>query len=130
MKHGEILCAYCGLPAVFQPRSDHLYRRDYGPIWECKACNAWVGCHRGTKTPLGRLANGQLRKAKMAAHDAFDATWKRGEYKRFQHRGMAYKWLSEAMGISQAECHIGMFDEAQCARVVEVVKQLLAEVQP
>jgi hypothetical protein len=32
----------------------------------------------------------------------------------------AYRWLAEQMGITGDDCHIGMFDVAQCRRVVEI----------
>lgn len=35
-------------------------------------------------------------------------------------RGGRYKKLAELMGLSMAECHIGMFDEEQCRKVVEL----------
>lgn len=67
------ICPYCERPAEFLASSARVYHgRDYGPVWACLPCAAWVGCHKGTTQPLGRLANAELRKAKMAAHAAFD----------------------------------------------------------
>jgi hypothetical protein len=42
-------------------------------------------------------------------------------------RREAYQWLAGAMGISSKVCHIGMFDVAQCEKVVEVVDEFLKE---
>lgn len=74
-----------------------------------------VGCHPGTIKPLGRLATKELRVWKMKAHEAFDPLWKSREMKR----GDAYGWLAGELGIRVEKCHIGMFDEAMCGRVIE-----------
>jgi hypothetical protein len=71
-------------------------------------------------TPLGDLANAPLREARMAAHAAFDPLWKTGQ----KRRGSAYAWLAEQLGIDRRDTHIGMFDEATCARVVAAVQAL------
>jgi len=85
----------------------------------CGPCNAYVGCHPGTTNALGRLANAELREAKMAAHAAFDPIWKTGQKKR----GGAYAWLCDQLGIEKKDCHIGMFDVEMCKRVVAACKQ-------
>ena len=54
MSRKPVICLYCEQPATFRPTSSHVYARDYGPLWECRECKAWVGCHKGTKQPLGR----------------------------------------------------------------------------
>ena len=66
------------------------------------------------RSPLGRLANAELRRAKSAAHAAFDPLWKS---KRMKRRD-AYGWLARELGISRDNCHIGMFDIAACRAVV------------
>ena len=112
-------CPYCGKPALLK-NSRVIYKgRDYGMVWICPdypACDAYVGCHKDTNKPLGRLANAELRRAKNAAHAAFDPLWKSREMSR---RG-AYRWLAEQLRIDAQNCHIGMFDVAQCRRVVEI----------
>jgi hypothetical protein len=35
-------------------------------------------------------------------------------------RSEAYKWLSQQLKLSRDECHIAMFDDATCRRVVDV----------
>jgi hypothetical protein len=67
----KVTCNYCGRPAKFCAKSDHLYSRDYGPVWHCGGCKAWVGCHPNGR-PLGGLATATLRNARMTAHNAFD----------------------------------------------------------
>jgi hypothetical protein len=65
------------------------------------------------------MANRELRKAKNNAHSAFDPLWK----SRDMTRHGAYEWLSDVLGIPQAECHIGMFDVDMCERVVMAVQR-------
>ena len=121
----DVMCDYCGRPARFLASSEAIYRgRNFGPVYRCDPCDAHVGCHPGTTKPLGRLANSELRRAKSAAHAAFDALWlakqRRTGCSKQEARGAGYRWLAGVLDIDPAACHIGMFDVAQCQRVVEV----------
>lgn len=113
-----IACGYCARPAEFVRGADlHPHRPeivDRG-FWRCVPCAAWVGCHPGTTSPLGSLADARLRSARMRAHDAFDALW-RGEDARMT-RKQAYAWLASELGVKSSECHIAMFDAETCAKV-------------
>lgn len=123
-------CRYCQTPAVLTRYGEagYPYQRDYGPIWVCAPCLAWVGCHPGTEKALGRLANAELRKAKQEAHAAFDPLWQRKILKeqcsKSYARKAGYRWLSEQLGIPFKKTHIGYFDVEQCRRVVEVCTNL------
>ncbi|MDY6884041.1 MAG: zinc-finger-containing protein [Pseudomonadota bacterium] len=116
-----VLCHYCKAPAkLTNGKSIYPHRRDLHKLkfWQCQPCDAYVGCHRngdGT-APLGRLANAELRKAKSAAHRAFDPMWRDGKVKRTE----AYRWLAEQLEIDVKQCHIGMFDVEMCERVIEI----------
>ncbi len=125
-----VVCPYCGALAEFVEDSSEFYRRDYGPLYVCRPCDARVGCHDGTRKPLGQLANKELRAAKMRAHAVFDPYWKGNGSKR-GHRGRrrreAYRILANAMGIPSQECHIGMFDVTQCERAISACKKGLIE---
>lgn len=113
----EVRCPYCRRKAEFVD-SKIIYGRSYGMIYLCRNCLAYVGVHKGTAVPLGRLANAQLRYWKKRAHDAFDPLWKYGRFKRC--RNVAYAWLSEQMGLPIEKTHIGMFDVEDCKRVVDI----------
>lgn len=125
-KHPPIpKCPYCDADAVLHTSSARFYNgRDFGPVWACVPCAAWVGVHQGTRTPLGRLANKELRTAKIRAHAAFDVLWQMKQVatqcSKGKARGAAYKWLAEQLGIDAGDCHIGMFDVEQCRRVVAI----------
>ena len=118
----SVKCPYCDNDAVFvkgskiYPHRPDLYGKKF---YLCSPCDAYVGCHSDGK-PLGRLANRQLRKAKMQAHAVFDPLWKDGPLSRTE----AYRWLSKAMGLHPDETHIGMFDVGQCLKVEQLVKEL------
>lgn len=96
--------------------------------WLC-SCGAYVGCHTGTAIPMGRPGNATTRYWRIAAHRALDKRWMRSDQtasKRATNRSRpkAYTWLACQLGISFDDCHIGMFDEAMCRRVVEVCGQV------
>jgi hypothetical protein len=114
-----VSCGYC------QQRAELVTGEAVYPhmpeLWEqafylCRPCGAYVGCHPGTVKPLGRLANAELRQAKMSAHKAFDALWRGCAV---MSRRQAYRWLADRLGIQRSHCHIGMFDVDQCRRVVD-----------
>lgn len=109
-------CPYCGNKSMFHKTSTHIYRRDYGPVYDCRPCNAYVGCHKTTGNPLGTLANAELRKWRKQAHSMFDPLWKSGKISR----GKAYSMLASKLGIDKEKCHIGMFDIEFCKRVIDL----------
>ena len=120
-------CPYCQAEAVLKDTAALYGGVSYGLAWIClnyPKCDSYVGCHKGTAQPLGRMANKELRTAKSRAHRSFDALWKakmkNEKCRKAQARGAGYKWLASQLGITPAECHIGMMDVAQCVRVVEV----------
>lgn len=115
----EIYCDYCGRLAEFVD-SKVVYGRSYGKIYLCRNCMAYVGVHKGTDVPLGRLANAELRYWKKAAHAAFDPLWKRGPFR--YHRDVAYGWLARKMGLPFEQTHIGLFDVSQCKKAVRICR--------
>lgn len=116
----RVLCDYCGRPAKYVD-SKTVYGRSYGMLYLCECCNAYVGVHKGTNVPLGRLANAELRHWKRTAHAFFDPFWKVGQFKH--QRNAAYRWLSEQMGLPQEKTHIGMFDVDQCKQVIDICQR-------
>lgn len=118
----EVYCDYCGRRAEFVD-SKVIYGKSYGMIYLCRCCPgyAYVGVHKGTDRPLGRLADMELRELKKLAHAAFDPLWKEGRFKG--HRKAAYAWLSEQMGLPQEKTHIGMFDTVRCEWVVQICQE-------
>ena len=93
MKGRIVICDYCGTPADFVDSSVVYHGHSFGMIYLCPRCGAYVGVHKGSDKPLGRLANSELRNWKKAAHAAFEFT------------------------------HIGMFDVDQCRKVVRIMQE-------
>ncbi|MBG0871435.1 hypothetical protein H0X91_15795 [Burkholderia sp. 9777_1386] len=121
------ICPYCNCESRKATGTDiYPHRPDLRKkvFYQCVPCDAHVGCHPGTEKPLGRLADAELRAAKMAAHAAFDPLWKSGE----RSRGVAYAWLARRLGIAKNACHIGMFDLVTCRKVVDLCSHLDFEV--
>lgn len=120
-------CGYCNESTEYID-SVEIYGRSYGMVYMCRKCDAWVGVHKGTDKALGRVANAELRELKKEAHHYFDAMWKAAQEretnpkKKKGKRGKAYAWLSEQMGTPIALTHIGMFDNYQCKKVIEICK--------
>ena len=115
----KVFCDYCGERAKFVYRKI-VYGKSYGKIYLCRKCMAYVGVHKGTDKPLGRLANAELRYWKKAAHAAFDPLWKYGRFRGY--RNAAYSWLADRMGLPVEKTHIGMFDVAQCKKAIQICR--------
>lgn len=130
----DVMCPYCGGRAKLHMNSSRFYHgHNYGPVWACEPCGAWVGVHENSPTckPLGRLSDARLRAAKIKAHAAFDPVWKRRVDEKHESRNKArhwaYKWLADEVGLTVNQCHIGMFDVELCERVVEACSRHLRE---
>lgn len=115
----DVICNYCGRKAELVD-SKVIYGTSYGMMYLCRHCNAYVGCHKGTDRPLGRLANAELRYWKKAAHAVFDPLWRQGSFRG--RRQAAYKWLAGEMGLPVEQTHIGMFDIEQCKQAIKIVQ--------
>ena len=119
------ICRYCGgvirlvsAQAVYGSAVKRLgLEKEY--IYQCQNCNARVGCHKGTKRPLGHVANETLRLKRMETHQVYDAFWKRSGMTRTQ----AYKWLAEQMNLTEDRANIGSFEMDQCQMVIELCKK-------
>ncbi len=119
-------CPYCSKQSV-QTTGEFIYphRKDlYDKIfYYCEPCNAYVGCHPNSDTPLGVLANAELRKFRSLAHAVFDPIWLTKKMSRHQ----AYVWLAKQLEISLSDCHIGHFDTELCRRTVMACKTFISE---
>lgn len=116
-----VVCPYCKANAELVDSAEIYNGKSYGMAWLCRPCGAYVGCHKNSRIhmPLGRLANAELREAKIAAHAAFDAAWKET---LDVSRTKAYAWLARTLHIHPSKCHIGMMDVDMCNKVIEVCK--------
>lgn len=98
----------------------------FGPWYGCPepGCEYRVGGHRGTGEPLGTPTNAEGREARKRAHAAFDALWRREYEGNSRRRARAYRWLAHALGLPEAEAHVGRMDPPTCDRVVAAVELL------
>lgn len=131
MSHPIVRCE-CGMEANLHSGADvYPHRPDLHDLWfyVCPEDGYRVGCHRGTKWPLGTPASPATQRARREAHAAFDALWRRkmrvnGCSKRHA-RACGYRWLAEKLGIQARSCHIGMMSRETAERVIELCKPYL-----
>lgn len=120
------ICRYCGSPVVYTSNAE-IYGREYGEgkCYLCRNCRAFVGVHPGTDTPLGTLANEELRRYRKAAHYWFDQIWK--QPLRITTRYKTYGWLAEQLGLPREKTHIGMFEKEQCEEIIRLSRKRIEE---
>lgn len=119
-------CLECGNAAsLVDGRTVYPHRPDLAdlPFWLC-ACGAYTGCHFPGKHPKGQPAGAETRRARRAAHAAFDPMWKEAVeldgMSPGRARGKAYKWLADQLGITGKACHIGHMDAKTAWRTAAI----------
>ena len=70
----QMCCPYCGSPVVFRS-ADGIYRdnKNRTMLYVCARypeCDAYVRAHKGTKKPMGSLADHNLRSLRREASSA------------------------------------------------------------
>lgn len=132
----QVLCQYCHKPAKLKKGADLF--PDYPEFansnyWVCAPCRARVGCHEGTETPLGSLADGKLRAVRKMGHEAFDPIWKfmvnlkGGKPHDFRQR--MYGWLADELGIPVKDCQFGGMPYEKCLLAVKRCNELRMELE-
>lgn len=113
------VCLYCNGPVRYTSNAE-IYGRPYGngKCYKCDGCDAYVGVHTGTKIPLGRMANRELRELKKKCHALFDPVWKLNKNIKREH---AYGRLANVLGIPINECHFGWFDKPMLDKAFEIM---------
>lgn len=92
---------------VYPHRSD-LFAFQF---WRCDDCGNWVGCHKGTASPLGNIPTPELRYARGRIHALIDPLWK----SRRTTRQALYAEISHRIG---KEYHTGDILDIEDARTV------------
>lgn len=77
------------------------------------ACRCTHGAHADGR-PLGTPADAATKRARMAAHEAFDQLWK----SRAMSRKEAYRWLRLVMRMTLEQGHIARFTIAECEELI------------
>lgn len=113
-------CDFCGAPVILTSNAA-IYGRPYGNgmCYKCTQCDSYVGTHTGTKIPLGRLANSEMRTLKKQCHALFDPSWQGN--KRLS-RERAYGRLSTLLRMPHRECHFGWFGTDTLRRCIEIMR--------
>lgn len=127
MFYRKVKCQYCNDVAVIVKGSE-LYEKNHKlcnkEFYACIKCEAWVGMHEHSKKPFGSLAKSELRQKRLMAHKGFDAIWRKISERHglsvSKARKVAYQWLAVEMNKSINECHIGMFNIAECKHVFNI----------
>lgn len=124
----RVFCPYCNQLADLINSSEIFEGRDYGMLWACKPCDAYVGCHKNSKNsaPLGTLANAELRALRVRVHDVFDPLWKHSSAndainKLSRHE--AYRQLALVLRVHEKKAHISMMNEGQCRFFLEYMRK-------
>jgi len=114
-------CDNCG-GLVILTTNAAIYGKEYGngKCYKCTNCDSYVGVHDGTITPLGRLADKEMRALKKRCHALFDPVWKEHKY---ISRSQAYTVLADALNIPAGECHFGWFDKDMLARCLDIINK-------
>ena len=95
----------------------YLKKGKHGKFYGCTnfpECREVHCAHQDTGEPMGIPADKETRQWRLKAHEVFDKLWRNGGWKRSE----AYRWLAKVMGLDKKEAHIGMFDMAQCKKLI------------
>ena len=118
-------CNCCLQESVELVNNIEIYKvKSYGEwpyAYLCRECDAYVGLHPFTDIPLGTMADKLTRRARTTCKKPFEDIWKRKAMKRKE----AYAWLAKELNISEAECHFGRFNVAQCEAARDACLMLL-----
>ena len=120
-------CPYCQGHAHLRHSAQIYEGQDFGMIYLCdnfpQACDAYIGVHQGDYLPLGQLSNTQLRGLRRSVHRLIDPLWRDRAYSR----NVVYGFLADIMDLPILECHVAMFDDDACKKVLSMRPKLLEE---
>ena len=117
----EIYCVTCGANIVAYLTTGleiYPHRPDLSSkyFYRCPICKNYVGCHLGTRSPLGCIPNKKLKEARIKVHNFIDPLWKSGKMSRKE----IYKILSKHFGY---EYHNGNTKSiSECEEAIKVIK--------
>lgn len=100
------------------PHRDDLKHLNF---YKCR-CGAYVGCHKGTNTPLGFPAGPETRKLRGKVRKVLDPHWKLISVGRKKAREDVYAWLSMRMKLPSKYAHVAKFDKHQCLQALDILK--------
>ena len=118
-------CPYCRKSIILRS-ADGIYKENSQNtmLYVCSgypSCDAYVRVVPGTKTPVGSMANENLRALRKEAHNHFDRLHLTG----LMTRNQAYEWLAGILQAPLSKAHIGHLGEYYCRQVITENKRLL-----
>lgn len=99
-----------------------LHRGKNGYYFRCRGCNATVGCHKGTKKPMGIFADREMKTMRTVCHRLFDYD-KKGQrrWATSKERNTLYLRLSRELGIEISSCHFSKMSKDELIRCIEIL---------
>jgi len=133
-----IYCCGCGGKVEAIPvtgKNIYPHRPDLSgvPIWACPNCDHYVGCHKGTRRPLGHLSGRELRNAKMYIHALLDPIWQnedlcsKNKIKKKHFRTKLYRLISDRVGYNYHTGTIRNIEEAR--NVYRIVRDISVKIK-
>lgn len=124
-----VLCPFCGGQALLREGSFLFENPVIKKLYVCvryPECDSYVAAHEDSLEPMGPLADAELRKKRLLAHQYFDQLWKPtcGSRAIFS-RKQAYRWLCDKLGGNTRHNHIGLMGAGMCDRVIREAKKVL-----
>ena len=109
----EMRCGVCHSQRVW------LEQGKYGFYYRCADCGATVGCHRGTRKPLGTTTDEEGRKLRIECHRMFDELWTTSK-----ERSERYRTLAAMMNIRPSQCHFARMTKRQLYQARECIRKM------
>ena len=125
----RLYCPYCGRQAVLRPAMYVYGERNLDPenyLYVCggyPACDSYIVVHKKSLSPMGTLADGNLRHKRIEAHRALNEVINAGVMTK---HGL-YIWLQNRLCLSETEMHIGKFSYFRCEETIRECKKLMEQ---
>lgn len=105
-----VACAEMVEPRLTTGQEVYSHRPDLSekPYWRCDTCSNWVGCHRGTITPLGCIPTPELKAWRTKIHSVLDPLWQG----HWTSRSAIYARLSSVLGREYHTAELRSLGEA------------------
>lgn len=114
------ICPYCGSTVVLTSNSElHGVEHGSGKCYLCRNCRASVNTHNDLITPMGRMADSELKEKRIIAHSLFDPFWQT----KYVCRKTAYARLAKKLDVPKRKCHIAWFDIDTLNRAIIILKE-------
>jgi len=122
-------CPYCKSKTDYSKSSAEVYNgQDFGPIFICRPCKAWVGAHKDREEPMGMVCKSDDKLSRVITHAYFDPLWQpASKYQIFKTRAQAYEMFAREMKLPPALAHIGCLTISECVKLQAICKRLLKE---